>query len=47
MRYRILTLKSADPKKLSKKEGSSEDAWISLRRVNKIVIGGRRKEETG
>ena len=34
-------LYSTDPKKLSKKEGQSEDARISLRRGNKIVIRDR------
>jgi hypothetical protein len=39
-------LHSTDPKKLNKKEGWNEDAWISLRRGNKIVIGGRWREGT-
>jgi hypothetical protein len=30
-----------DPKKLNKKEGSSEEACISLRRESKIVIRDR------
>jgi hypothetical protein len=34
-----------DPKKLNNKEGPSEDASIPLRRGNKIIIGGREKEE--
>jgi hypothetical protein len=34
-------LHSTDPKKLNKNEGTSEDASISLRRGNKIVIRGR------
>jgi hypothetical protein len=37
---------STDPKKLNKKEDPSEDALISLRRGNKIVIGGRWRERT-
>jgi hypothetical protein len=36
-----------DPKKLNKKESPSEDALISLRRGNKIVIGGRGWDGTG
>jgi hypothetical protein len=36
-----------DPKTLSKKEGPSKDVRISLRRGNKIVRGGRGREETG
>jgi hypothetical protein len=39
--YRIPTPHSTDPKKLNKKEGTNEDAWIAFRRGNKIVIGGR------
>jgi hypothetical protein len=38
---------STDPKKLNKKEGPSENAEISLRRENKIIIGERRREGTG
>ena len=30
-----------------KKEGQSEDASIQLRRVTKIVTGGRQEKETG
>lgn len=33
-------------RRLSKKRCSKEDAWISLRRGNKIVIRDRWKEET-
>jgi hypothetical protein len=29
------------PKKLNKKEDPQEDSWISLRKGNKIVMGGR------
>ena len=36
----------SDPKKLNKKEDTSEDACISLRRGNKIVLGGRWRAET-
>jgi hypothetical protein len=32
---------STDPKELNKKEGPSEEAWISLIKGNKIVIRGR------
>ena len=38
---------STDPKKLNKKEDPSEDALISLRRGNKIVIGGRGRKGNG
>jgi hypothetical protein len=37
----------SDPKKLNKKEDTSEDACISLRRGNKIVLGGRWRELGG
>ena len=33
-----------EPEKLNKKEGPSEDASIPLRRGNKIIMGGRRRE---
>jgi hypothetical protein len=36
-----------DPEKLNKKKGPSEEACISLRRGNKIVIKDRWKEGTG
>jgi hypothetical protein len=36
-----------DPKKLNKKEGLRESSWILLRRVNKIVIEGRGREQIG
>ena len=36
-----------DPKKLNKKEGSSEDASIPLRKENKIIMGVRKGEESG
>jgi hypothetical protein len=36
---------STDPKKLSKKEGPSMDASITLRRENRIIMGGRCREE--
>ena len=35
-----------DAKKLNKKEGPSKNILIYLRRGNKIVIGGREREET-
>ena len=35
-----------DSKKLNKKEGPSKIFLIYLRRGNKIVIGGREREET-
>ena len=40
-------LHSTDTKKLNKKEGPVKNVRISLRRGNKIVIGGRWREETG
>ena len=41
-------LHSTDPKELNNKEGPREDARLSLRRENKIVvIGGRWEERTG
>jgi hypothetical protein len=40
-------LYSTYPKKLNKKEGTSEEALISLRRGNKVVIRGRWREVTG
>ena len=36
-----------DPKKLNEKEGPSEDASIPLRRENKIIMEGRRREGLG
>jgi hypothetical protein len=33
-------LQSTDPKKLGNKEGPREEVWISLRRGNKIDVGG-------
>ena len=36
-----------EPEKLKKKEGTSEDACVSHRRGDKIVIRGRWKEGTG
>jgi hypothetical protein len=39
-------LQSTDGKKLNKKKGTNEGAWISLRIGNKIVIKGRWRERT-
>jgi hypothetical protein len=47
IKYRPPILHSTDPKKQNKKEGLSENAWISLRRGNKIVIRGKWMEGTG
>lgn len=47
VKYRKPMLYSTDPKKPNKMKGPSEEAWISLRRESKIVIGGREREETG
>jgi hypothetical protein len=46
IKYRIPMLHSTDLKKLNKKESTNDDAWISLRRGNKIVKSGRWKEGT-
>jgi hypothetical protein len=35
------------PNKVNKKEGPSVDAWIPLKRENKIVMGGRGGERSG
>jgi hypothetical protein len=40
-------LHSTDPKKLNKKKSPSENAQISLRMGNKIIIRERWKEGTG
>ena len=40
-------LHSTDTKKLNKKEDPSKEAWVSLRRENKMVLRGRWKEGTG
>jgi hypothetical protein len=37
-------LHSKEPKKLNEREGPSEEAWISLRRGNKIAIKERWRE---
>jgi hypothetical protein len=44
---RIPMIQLTDPMKLNKKEGSSVDNSIPLRRRNKIIMGGRRRERTG
>ena len=44
---RITMLQNTDPKKLSKSEGPSKEAWISLGRGNKIVIRTKWREGTG
>jgi hypothetical protein len=46
MKYRITILQSTNPKKLCNKEGPKKDAWISLRRENKIDIRGEWTEGT-
>jgi hypothetical protein len=43
-KHRILIIYSSDPKKLNKKKDASMDAWITLRRGNKIVKWCRGKE---
>jgi hypothetical protein len=45
--YRISLLDSTELQKMHNKEGLNKDAWISLRRGNKIVIKGKWKEGTG
>jgi hypothetical protein len=47
IKYRIPMPCSADPKKLSKKEGRTENAWISLGMGNKTLIGGKWRKGTG
>jgi len=47
IKYRMPIPHSTDPVTLKKKEGPSEDARMSLRRGNKIIMGGRRREGTG
>ena len=47
IKYRIPILHFTDPKKLNKKKGPSEEAWVSLRRGNKIVLRGRWRERPG
>ena len=42
-KYRIPMIQFTDPKNLNKKESPRKDVWISLRRGNKTVIGGRWK----
>jgi hypothetical protein len=46
IKYTLPMLQSTDPQKLNKKEGTSKDARISLRRGNKIIIRGRWRERT-
>jgi hypothetical protein len=46
IKYRLHIIHPTDLKKLKKKKGPSEDAWITLRR-RKIVIRGRGRKETG
>jgi hypothetical protein len=46
-KYRIPMIHPTDTKKLNKKEGSSEDASIPLRKENKIIIRVRKGEESG
>lgn len=51
IKKRIITLQSTDSERLSNKEDSQGDAWISLRRVNRIDfadklwagVGGNRR----
>jgi hypothetical protein len=40
-------IQPTDHKNFNKKEGSREDVLIPLRRGNKIIIGGKRREEPG
>ena len=42
--YRIPIIYLTDPKKLCKKESPSDDASISLRRRNNIIVGDRVRE---
>jgi hypothetical protein len=45
--YRTPRIKHIDYKKFNKKEGPSNDASIPLRRVKKIITGGRGREGSG
>lgn len=45
-KYRIPMIQHTDHMKFNKKEGTSVDASIPLRRGNKIITGGRRREES-
>jgi hypothetical protein len=45
--YRILIIQLKDSKKFNKKEGPSEDASIPLRRGNKIIMGGKGRDDLG
>ena len=47
MKYRIPMIFLSYSKKLNKKKGPSKDAWITLRRGHKIIIGDRGRERTG
>ena len=47
IRYRIAMLHSTDPKEPNNKEDPREEAWIFLRRGNKIDIGNGWMEGTG
>jgi hypothetical protein len=44
IKYKIPMIYPTDPKTLNKREGPSKDAWITVRRGNKTVIGGRGRE---
>lgn len=47
MKFKIFMVQATHPKKLSKKGGPNKDAWIAVRRGNKIVTGGRWREGAG
>jgi hypothetical protein len=42
--YRIPTTHSTGGNKLNKKDSPSQDAWVSLRNGDRIIIGNRRRE---
>ena len=47
IKYRIAMILPKGPKKLNKTEGPSENSWITLRKGNEMVIGGRWREGSG
>jgi hypothetical protein len=47
IRYGIPTIQLTGHMKLKKKEDQIVDASVLLRKRNKIIIGGKRNEETG
>jgi hypothetical protein len=46
-KYRIPRIQPRDLRKFNKQKGPSEDASIPLRRGNKIIMGGSKREGPG